>query len=191
VLDADGRERFVRSTAAPTNECRAGALSPSGRKLALYRVSRGLVYGHADAKRDTTNVVEVWDVDAGRLEATVAVDAKLDRVGFDPTETRLLANLEYAQGPVAYELASGKRAWQIEDSYRTDRLNTCFSWAYAPDGGSLAVGGFGLRLLDGERRESTSLEGVERQRVYRAVFSRDGQLLASGGDQGHVFVRRV
>ena len=53
VLDERGRTVAQVPTASPTTVCRAGAISPSGRLLALYRVSRDLVYGQADARHGT------------------------------------------------------------------------------------------------------------------------------------------
>lgn len=88
VLDLE-TERTVHdfSTASPTTECRGLALSPSGKKLALYRPSRGVVYGHEDAISDTSSVVEVYDVDSGKRLASHDFKMKLGQVGFTPRKT--------------------------------------------------------------------------------------------------------
>ncbi|GAA3766583.1 hypothetical protein GCM10022225_61150 [Plantactinospora mayteni] len=199
VLDADGAELFELSTTARSTECRAGALSPSGRLLALYRPSRGIVYGHADAAHDQTNEIEVWDVDEQRLRTRIPVPPSLQFtvVGFDPTETLLVGNVNHAEGPCGVSIETGRLCWAFPDpTGRTDRWQTCFGWSYSPDGQLLAVGDRGhgaLRLYRADTRDPAEVvpQGQDWQRVYRIVFSRDGGLMATGGDTGRLVVRRL
>lgn len=201
VLDADGSLLLEVCTKADTTECRAGALSPSGRSLALYRPSRGIVYHHPDALHDTTNEIEVWDIATGRRTARIPVPAPLrerplGEIGFDPTETLIVTNPDPVQGPCALSIDTGDVVWHFPDAYRTDRWDTCFTWAYAPSGGPLAIG----RRFDGAvdlRHPATrepwpvELERLERHRVRRIAFSRDGRLVAAGGDGGTLTVRKI
>src|SRR5262249_40959675 len=99
-----GRAVLEVSTASKTVECRAGGISPSGSLLGLYRVSRGIVYGHEDARDDTTNEVEVWDVDRGKLRRKLPFSVRLDQVGFDPKDEQLIVTRAYS-GPAAYALS--------------------------------------------------------------------------------------
>ncbi|MFG1805156.1 WD40 repeat domain-containing protein [Streptomyces sp. NPDC049040] len=200
VLDAHGRPVWEVSTASPTTECRAAAISASGRRVALYRPSRGIVYGHQDAEHDTTNEIEVWDIDDAQRVGVVRVPAPLSRrglsaIGFDGPETHVLTSPDPVQGPCALS-ADGLVAWHFPDERRTDRWDTCFSWAYSPDGSLLAIGRRGSRGLD--LRDATSrepvpfpLERVEDHRVHRIAYSADGTLIAAGGDSGVITVRKL
>lgn len=201
VLDADGSVRLEVPTKADTTECRAGALSPSGRLLALYRPSRGVVYRHSDAVHDATNEIEVWDVAAGRLAARVAVPAplrekQLHEIGFDPTESLIVANPDPVQGPCALSIDTGELAWHFPDARQADHWGTCFTWAYGPSGGPLAIGRWhddAVDLRDPATREPWpgTLERLERHRVKRIAFSRDGRLMAAGGDGGRLTLRKI
>ncbi|WP_406286870.1 WD40 repeat domain-containing protein [Embleya sp. NBC_00896] len=196
VLDAAGEPVCEVSTASPTTECRTAALSASGRLLAVSRVSRGVVYGHRDALADTTNEVEVWDVASGRLVTRVPLAWDIGRVGFDPTETLLVMNRGGVHGPYAISIETGDVVWQFTNPFHPNILHTCYGWSYTPDGGRIAVGGNrtgALRLYDADLREPSGvdLDGYDDQRVSRLVFSRTGDLLATGGDFGLVYVRRI
>lgn len=204
VLDADGSLLLDVCTKADTRECRAGSLSPSGRLLALYRPSRGIVYGHQDALHDTTNEIEVWDVSARSLIARTPVPfslsgrpLKLNEIGFDPSESLIVTNPDPVQGPCALSINTGEVAWAFPDAHRTDRLDTCHTWTYAPSSsGPLAIGRGprgAVDLRDPATHEPwpVQLERLEQQRVQRIVYSRDGRLMAAGGDSGTLTVRRI
>ncbi|RYE85300.1 MAG: hypothetical protein EOO75_17115, partial [Myxococcales bacterium] len=100
VLDETGHTVLEVPMAHPTTECRAAGISPSGRLLALYRASRGVIYNHVDARHDATNVVDVWDIDAGRLRETVAIGPQLTGLGFDPRDELLVTSWHHERGPV-------------------------------------------------------------------------------------------
>src|SRR5262249_9762682 len=134
-----GRTVLEVSTHSPTTLCEAGALSPSGRLLALYRVSRGLVHFDKDAQHDSTNEVEVWDVERGQLWARVPLAEELDHVGIDPQDRQLLVTQSGSRGPVAYALPSGRPAWRLHSFWKNDRLGDCYDWDFSPDGSLLAT----------------------------------------------------
>ena len=183
VLDVDDGERvvFEVSTHHATTECRGAGLSPSGKLLALYRPSRGVVYQHDDALHDTSNVVEVYDVDRGALKARLPFAQKIDHVGLAPDDGSLVLTWEYAQGPVGVGF-DGTPLWQFDDDSRADRLDTAYTWAFSPDGSLLAVGRGRPELYDARTRSPVKLAGRHGYRTQRLVFSDDGGLLAASTD---------
>lgn len=203
VLDADGSVLWETCIKAGTTECRAGALSPSGRLLALYRPSRGVVYHHQDALHDTTNEIEVWDLATGRLTARIPVPAplrerQLHKIGFDPTESLIVTNPDPVQGPCALSIETGQVAWHFPDAYRTDRWETCYGWDFSPDGATLAIGrradtdvvDTATRVADPAFKPSWPETGTT-GRTNRVRISDDGTLVASGGDSGRILVRKL
>ncbi|MCF2531826.1 WD40 repeat domain-containing protein [Yinghuangia soli] len=199
IQDADGTALFALPVAdpvtGPATECRAAALSPSGRLLALYRPSHGSMHRYGDA-------IEVWDVDTGTLRSRIQVpapypDNRLDRIGFDPDEKLIVANIEPAQGPFAFSAETGELAWHTPAATRTEPDDPCFTWAYAPDGSLLAIGrqraDRGIDLRDATTREPApiTLERIEGHRVRRLVFSADSRILAAGGDSDLLTVRKI
>jgi WD40 repeat protein len=202
VFDAGDRVRvvgrewdtvFETSTAGSSLECRAGALSPSGRLLALCHAT-GSVHSETDP---AVTELEVWDVEQGTALRRIPVGRPVHRIGFDPTESLLVVNPESVQGPGAFSLETGALAWHFPDPFRTDRWATCYAWDYSPDGKTLAIGRRGhtdvvdatTREVDPvfERRQETGPTG----RTYRVKISEDGTLVASGGDSGRIVVRRL
>ncbi|MFO0607864.1 MAG: hypothetical protein U0324_32170 [Polyangiales bacterium] len=190
VLDPAHRPIFSVCVASPTTECRAAEISPSGRLLALYRVSRGVVYNHDDARHDDTSVVEVWDVDAGSLRASLPMPRQVDGVGLSPDDATLLVSEQYAKGPIAYDLATGAERWRLTEPYRPDELAQCHDWAYSPDGSLLAVGHGVTGLYDAATRAPVALEPAGMYRTPAVRFSADGSRLASA-EGGLCVVRRV
>ncbi len=190
VLDRKDRAVFSACLASPTTECRAAGISPSGHLLALYRVSRGIAYGHEDAKHDDTSVVEVWDVDTGALRASLPMPTQVDAVGFTPDDDALLVTAYYARGPVAYDLATGEERWRLNDPHRPGELAACHAWAYSPDGSLLAVGHGVMGLYEAATRAPVPLEPAGMHRTPWVRFSDDGRLLASA-EGGLCVVRRV
>jgi hypothetical protein len=184
-----GKAVLEVSTASKTVVCHAGGISSSGRLLALYRVSRGIAYSHPDARDDTTNEVEVWDVDRGKLRSRLPFAVKLDRVGFDPKDKQLVVSHD-CTGPVAYALSSGKEVWRIGAAAGIVRPVYHFGWAFSPDGRLLAVGGNGLFLYEAASRKPIPLPDPGGYKVERVRFSGDGRLLASDRSLD-VVVRKV
>jgi sugar lactone lactonase YvrE len=190
VLDRDDRVLFSACLASSTTECRAARISPSGHLLALYRVSRGIAYGHEDATHDDTSVVEVWDVDTGALRASLPMPTQVDAVGFTPDDATLLVTEYYARGPVAYDLATGEERWRLNDPHRPGELASCHTWAYSPDGSLLAVGHSATGLYEAATRAPVPLDPAGMYRTPWVRFSDDGRLLASA-EGGLCVVRRV
>ncbi|MFW5741220.1 MAG: hypothetical protein ACOC1F_12720 [Myxococcota bacterium] len=191
VLDSGGNQLFEVSMEHPTTECRAAQLSPSGKLLALVRVSRGIVYNHDDAKHDATNAVDVWDVDTGKRRDTIELETPVDQVGIDSTDRLLTMSWQYAQGPVIHDLRMYQELHRFTDPWRTDRLATAYGWDWSPDGSLLAVGREGLSVYAAEDIANITDVPVESSgefRVKRVVFSGDGTLL--GTYEGGLFVLR-
>lgn len=203
VLDTAGSPLLEVCTTDSTTECRAGALSPSGRLLALYRPSRGVVYSHADALHDKTNEIEVWDIATGRRTAripapvTLAGARTLHRIGFDPTERLIVTNPNPAQGPCALSIDTGEGVWCFPDAHLTDRWATCYSWEYSSDGTTLAIGRRGAtEIVDAATRVADPAFAYRPEtgvtgRTYRVRISADNTLVASGGDCGRIVVRKL
>ena len=179
VLDDRDRTLLEVSTKSPTTECRGGAISPSGRLLAVYIVSRGIIYSHDDAKHDTTNEIQIWDIEAGVKFETVAVDRKLSSIGFTPQDDLLLVTSEYYEGPVALEIPAGTERWKLTDPDSPRQLARTRAWAYSHDGTRLAVAGNTLQLLDATTREPALELPSTFGRAECPVFSRDGRRLAA------------
>ncbi|MEO3749444.1 WD40 repeat domain-containing protein [Streptomyces sp. B6B3] len=183
---------FETGTARPGFECWAAGLSPSGRLLALC-FSRGSRY-RADDPQVTE--VEIWDVDRGVELCRIPMGRPAYVVGFDPSETELVAAVEFADGPCAFSVETGRLLWHFPDPFRDDRWATCYGWAYSPDGGTLAIGRRGeTEVVDAATRRADPAfapipgdAGTGRTRTVR--FSADGGLMAAGGDSGRIILRR-
>lgn len=189
VLDRADRVLLSVCAEAPSLECRAARISPSGRLLAIYRASRDI----HDPQRDTrniTSVVDVWDVDAGALRTSLSMRAAVDAVGFSPDDTALLVTEYYAMGPIAYDLATGVERWRLVDDARPDELARSHAWDFSPDGKLLAVGHGVTVLYDAATRARIPLEAAGLYRTPAVRFSADGGLLASAEHNLGV-VRRV
>lgn len=76
-----GATVFSTRIGTRTSECRRIALSPSGALVAAHVISRHLVYGHEDAREDTTDEVVVWRVSDGANVAAVPVGAGGEQPG--------------------------------------------------------------------------------------------------------------
>jgi hypothetical protein len=173
-----GRALLEVSTTSPTAECRGGRVSPSGRLLAVYRVSRGVAYNHPDARVDTTNEVEVWEIDAGRPLTKIAMPEPVGQVGFDPADEHLIVSFG-CYGPAAYSLASGEKVWQYGGPARPlDSI--CYGWSFSPDGSLLAVGrSHEICLYRGKAREPAPFPDAGAYRAERVVFSGNGRVFAA------------
>ncbi|MGW0665092.1 WD40 repeat domain-containing protein [Streptodolium elevatio] len=193
VLDPEAKSVFETSSARMSFECWAGALSPSGRLLALC-FSKGSRY---DENNPREVEVEVWDIDRQELKHRFPLDDQPGAIGFNPTDTLLVTNSEFVAGPSAVDLETGELAWYCPDPRNSTRWARCHGWAYSPDGKTLAVGGRGDTLIvdAATRRHDPAFVrrdgegGTGRTDIIR--FSADQTLVASGGDNGRVIVRKL
>jgi hypothetical protein len=194
ILDADGDTVFEQVVNTRTAETRARALSPSGKRVAVYVASRHLIYGHDDARKDKTHEVRVFDVDSGRLLRTLPAPYKIDGLGFTPDDRTLLVTQEYLQGPAFVDLETGRELFHFDDAFHTHRWMTARHFAYSPDGQWLAVASETLKLYDAATREAREMfdaeEGWMCWEIRRVAWSADSQRLAyaAGGD---LFVVRL
>nr|MBA3500174.1 hypothetical protein [Deltaproteobacteria bacterium] len=179
VLDEAGATVLEVPIRSQMRECRGSKLSPSGRLLALYIASRGVIYNHDDAKSDTTNEVQIWDIEAGVLWETVVMSEKVHKIGLTPDDDALVVTYDYARGPVVLEIPSGREIRRLNDSAREGELAWTYDWAYSPDGTRLAIAGDQMQLLDAK----TLAPALDLTRVFgRAAcvtFSRDGRRLSA------------
>lgn len=190
VLGSDGRARLSVCTDAELTECRAARISPSGALLAVYRVSRGIAYGHDDARHDTTSVVDVWDVDAGALRASLSMPRKVDAVGFTPDDAALLVTTYHAKDLTAFGIPRGEALWSLPDACAPREMRHTFAWDFSPDGALLAVGHDVTALYDATTRAPIEIEPAGSHQSTMVRFSNDGTLLASQ-EGGLCVVRRV
>lgn len=174
VVDEAGASLLEVDVSHATTECRSAAISHSGKLLALYRASRGLIYGHDDAKHDSTNVVELWDIDGGELRKTFEFKELLDSVGLDAHDQLLMMTRKDLRGPILVELATGRELFEFDA--------VAYTWAWAPDGSMLATAGHALRLWAVRglgRFEEIPIEDALPGRIMHVSFSSDGGLVAS------------
>ncbi|MCT2592748.1 WD40 repeat domain-containing protein [Streptomyces sp. N2-109] len=196
VLDRQGHIVFEVHADGPY-ACWDGALSPSGRLLALSR-SRGRTYGGSEPM---TTEIEVWDTEAGTIRQRIPVPGRQPAkdIGFDPSETLVLAAPWGSGGPGAYSVDTAELVWHFADPHRPERWAACYGWAYSPDGKTLALGRRGeLEVVDTATRTADPVFGSDHRpetgttgRTYGVRFSADGTLVASGGDSGRIVVRKL
>ncbi|MFI1337291.1 WD40 repeat domain-containing protein [Streptomyces sp. NPDC020845] len=195
ALDQEWNEVFATSAERPSMRCWAGALSPSGKLMALC-FTKGSRYKEDDPE---VTEVEIWDIDRDAVLCRIPMDRKPHAIGFDPADTLLVANPESAGGPCAYSLEAGELVWHFPhpNPHLTDRWATCYGWAYSPDGATLAIGRRGdTDVVDAATRHSDPAfvrhpGGRGTGRTYTVRFSADGSLVASGGDTGRIIVCRL
>ncbi|MFT3696544.1 MAG: hypothetical protein QM831_25620 [Kofleriaceae bacterium] len=177
VIDEQRKKLCEVDTKSTTTECRGAAISGSGRYLALYIVSRGIVYSHDDAKSDTTNLVHIYDVETGSLWETITVDQQVDDLGFTPDETQLVVTYYYAKGPVGLRIPSGEQAWAIRGDDKDLAYNR--DWAFAPGGKSLALSGRRPRVVTFPGLKPVEIEDAGFGRPEHVIVSADGKRLAA------------
>jgi hypothetical protein len=185
VVDADGATLFEVSTESPTHY-QAGALSSSGRRLALFRVDRGAL--------DKPHEIEIWDVDGRRLVKQIPVSDHFNTIGFDPSETLLLGDV--SAGLRAVSLESGELVWTFPDAGQFE-WSSLHRWRYSADGKLLAVWGETVDLFTAANRESIDVRrlrgssGRRNQWSHDFALSDDGSLAAVGSDGRRITVHKL
>ena len=148
----------------------AGALSPSGRLLAL-------------GFRDGT--IDVWNVDSGqRIDGQpFRLGREVGRVGFDPADRRLLAASGHVEAAV-WNLADRRLIHPGTEA----RGVSWTSWTYSPDGARLVMWGGLAAFHDPETLRRLPIDPIP-MGLYAGsvVFSADGSLMAVGGDYLSVY----
>jgi hypothetical protein len=126
--------------------------------------------------------IGIFEVASGREIGRVAPEGRVWRVGFAPDGDRLLVLLDWHAGPVVIDRASGGVLHRFVEG--DGRPRNTPSWAWSPDGRTLALAGDCLALIDGatlaERPESAALDRWGNHAAHVA-WSRDGALIAYGG----------
>lgn len=197
ILDAEWNEVFTTSTRRPSRQCWTGALSPSGKLMALCFTEEPRHARDRGTHDRAVAEVEIWDIDQRQVRTRIPMGRTPHTAGFDPADTLLVVNPEFVEGPCAFSLATGRLAWHFPDPVRTDRWATCYHWAYSPDGATLAIGRRGdtdvvdaaTRRGDPAFRRRPGDRGTGRTNTVR--ISSDGTLVASGGDSGRIVVRKL
>jgi hypothetical protein len=131
--------------AHPTTELRAASVSPDGTLLALYRVSRGIVYNHSDAAHDQTQLIELRRTSDGALLRSIDVQRQLSDLTISPNNERLVVSWYYGRGPVLLDGSSGRELASAGDGGDS----RAFGWDFDRSGRRLAVGSYGVELVDG------------------------------------------
>lgn len=184
------RKRALLKIPGPKAPCeyREATISPSGKLVAVVHQSRGVIYGHDDAKHDTTDEIQIWSVDRGEQIASLPRGGSMLRgISFSADDKTLIVG-DYSE-IVARDVRGGARVWQ-----RAAR-----AWAYAPDGAKLAVAArsTGAQVLDARTRRVAF--GVHERRPWATEYgeihdimalqwSADGELLVEGNSGGRVYV---
>jgi sugar lactone lactonase YvrE len=184
VVDAGAGERALLEVRvnSRTAECRAAALSASGARLALYVASRYVIYSHDDARDDTTNEIQIWDVDRGARLATLPVDEHLRAsLHFSPDDRTLLVTNTRGCQARAIDLSDGRASYDVGALAELA--------AFSPDGRLFAAGGRS-ELYDAATRERVLASEGDGYRNGPVIFSGDGRLLAEYND-GRCVVRSL
>ncbi|MEO3828003.1 WD40 repeat domain-containing protein [Actinomadura sp. B10D3] len=206
VFDAEDRIRVLDRQGDPMFETRAdiadeywgGALSQSGRLLALSR-SKGKWLPDSPMATE----IEVWDLERGTIRVRIPVPfitCPVDKVGFDPSETLVLAKPWGSEGPGAFSIDTTELVWHFRHPSFPDRWDYCFDWDYSPDGTDLAVGRLlqtdvvdaATRVVDPAFANPWPDAGPGRPGQAKQVrISDDGTVLVSAGPSGRILVRKL
>lgn len=169
-------------------EYREAAISPSGKLVAVVHQSRGVIYGHDDAKHDKTDEIQIWSVDRKKQIASLPRGGSMLRgISFSADDRTLIVG-DHSE-LVARDVRSGARVWRRETR----------EWAYAPDGAKLAVAArsTGAQVLDARTRRVAfgvhghrpwAIEYGEIHDIMALQWSADGKLLVEGNSGGRVYV---
>jgi len=181
IAEAEEPEVFSAPVDPALGTIMDGSISPSGRYLALYiKKLSGSVAGQ----------VLVYDVSSGRqihVLPWAPPDGFIGEAGF-------LSESELAVATSIYDVASTNAAPSgAMPSWIRERLPHRV-WSLSPDGQSIVTIHRAPRIVDLKSREvraeATDLLAPW-QKTERLVISRDGRLLATGGDRGYVVVYQL
>lgn len=160
-----------------TAECRKIALSPSGRLVVAYLVSRYLVYNHQDAIRDKTNELQVWRVEDGKLISRIALNGKEDEpreLGVTPDDREVLY-WGHEHQITRVDIASHKRsAIHVPHQYG-------IFWDFTPKGRLVVSAGNEVLFFAPLSFERAGGFVAETTLVERVVCANE-ELLVIGGD---------
>lgn len=181
VLDVEHGEASVcavPTAAASGARCTAVALSPSGRRLALYRCS---VAGY------DTNAIDIVDVDNGAHLASVRVleGLRVARLGFLPDDSALLLTWHMGRGPVCVGF-DGVERWRLGDDTPPFAAH---AWDFAPDDATLAVARARPTLVTLATRAERPLIPGFATITDDVRFGADGRCVAATVEGNHVVVR--
>jgi hypothetical protein len=199
VIDDAGRTVFETTVSSNVVECRAAAISHSGKHVVAYFVSRHLTHPEgshaipADAPRDETREVRVWEVASAKLAHRIAVDHDVSVIGLTPDDRHLVV-MKGIEGPAFYDLESGQQAFHFPHfmANRPDLWLPSTTFAFSPDGRMLALATRPRRVVDPD--DKSTLMEVQRDNLMaprHIVFGPDGCTLYDGCAKGDLFGFRV
>ena len=173
-----------------TAECRTACLSPSGKYLALYHASRFIIYNHKDAEQDTTNKIEIWEIDNNKIMNTIEVENFcLQKIKFNMPENEIAFTKTDADGPGFFDTASGKFLGFFTGESRPGPWLTCYDFDFSRDGKYLAAD-TGIYAASPEKKSIMQFEETNRN-TYKLMFSPDSKLYLQGGNNGDIYVRKI
>jgi hypothetical protein len=193
VRAADASVLFRRDGRHPTCSIWRVTLSPSGRRVAVHIASRFIIFSHDDARADTTNVIEVWDVDSGGLLCMLDPGAHRlpNEMAISPDDGHLLMTVWCGPpGVSVLDLANPSR--EPTPLSLPEPQGHTFDMAFSPDRALLVLGGMNRVFIITWPSNVPLLDAPERaRRVERVCLSDDGRLVATGGASGEISVRSV
>lgn len=158
---ADERTIFAQPAWGPAG-LRTAAISPSGRLVAIA---------------DEARTLRVFDVATRKEVDRRTLEQDIFRVGFTPDDKQLLVAQGWMyEGPYIYAIGARREVFRFTDERGAPRRTP--SWSFSPDGKTLALCGRDLLVCAAGTWQALRSAPAS---CGRAVFSREGRLLATGG----------